>query len=150
MIARIKALPRCFQVGQAIIWTAVMLPLFISIIGLAIDGGIVYDNQHALQDVADGAARTGATQVDQNAYRASGGQTIVLDQGSAQEAAVAYVSSQGTNLTASVATDSIHVVVTVHRSVPTSFLRIVGIDTVPVSVTATAEVQHGITQGSSS
>lgn len=149
MTLRLQALPRCFQVGQAIIWTAVMLPLFIAIIGLAIDGGIVYDNQHALQDVADGAARTGATQIDQNAYRASGGQTVVLDQGNAQAVAAAYVSGQGANLTASVATDSIRVVVTVHRLVPTSFLRIVGIDTVQVSATATAEVQHGITQGSS-
>ena len=42
------------------------------------------------------------------------------------------------------------VVVTVTRSVPTSFLRIVGLSVMRVSATATAEVQHGIAEGSSS
>src|ERR1051326_7181851 len=88
--------------GQAIVWTAVTLPFFLAIVGLAIDGGIVYDNQHALQSVADGAARTGAEQIDQSAYRASGGQSVVLDQGSAEQAAAGYVSSQGSNLSGSV------------------------------------------------
>src|SRR5438874_1114107 len=149
MIA-IPALLGHFRRGQAIVWTAVMLPFFLAIIGLAIDGGVVYDNQHALQSVADGAARTGAAQIDQNAYRASAGQSVVLDQGTAQQAAVGYVSSQGSNLSGAVSTDPVHVVVTVRRSVSTSFLRIVGINTVQISATASAEVQHGITQGSSS
>ena len=94
MTHKIDLVHQKVRAGQAIIWTAVMLPFFIAIVGLAIDGGIVYDTQHALQDLADGAARTGATQVDQDAYRASGGQTIVLDQTSARQAAVAYVVGQ--------------------------------------------------------
>lgn len=140
-------LPQGAQRGQAIVWAAVMLPLFLAVIGLAIDGGIVFDDRRALQGVADSAARAGAMQIDQNTYRASAGQTIVLDQPSAQQVAVEYVSSQGTGMTATVTTDSQRVVVTVQRSAPTSFLRIVGIDSVQISAQATAEVQHGITQG---
>jgi Flp pilus assembly protein TadG len=124
-----------------------MLPLFLAIVGLAIDGGIVFDARRETQNIADGAARAGATQLDEQTYRASSGQTIVLDQGSAQQAAAAYVANGGSALTANVSTDSQHVVVTVSRTVQPSFLRIVGLTTVQVSATATAEVQHGIAQG---
>jgi Flp pilus assembly protein TadG len=136
--------------GQALVWTAVMLPLFLSIIGLAVDGGVVFDARRALQNAADSAARAGAMQVDQDTYRASGGQTVVLDPGSARQAAAAYVGDQGESLTGSVSASPQRVVVTVHRQVPTSFLRIVGITTVQISATATAEVEHGIAQGGSS
>jgi Flp pilus assembly protein TadG len=133
--------------GQAIVWVAVMLPLFLAIVGLAIDGGIVFDARREIQNVADGAARAGATQIDEQTYRASSGQTIVLDQRSAQQAAAAYVANGGSALTASVSTDSQHVIVTVSRTVQPSFLRIVGMTSVQVSTMATAEVQHGIAQG---
>lgn len=136
-----------FERGQAIVWVAVMFPFFLATIGLAIDGGIVFDNQRALQNVADSAARAGATRIDPNAYRDSGGQRVVLDQGSAEQLALAYVRGQGTDLRASVQTDPEHVVVVVQRAVPTSFLRIVGIDDVQILATATAEMQHGISQG---
>jgi Flp pilus assembly protein TadG len=143
----LKRLRRELQSGQAIVWAAVMLPLFLSVVGLAIDGGIVFDNRRELQNVADSAARAGATQVDVNVYRASAGQSVVLDQASAQQAATQYLTSQGSRLSGTVTTDSQHVVVGVNRSVSTSFLRIVGINNVQVLATATAEVQHGITQG---
>lgn len=142
-----RRVTRTFHSGQVIVWTAVMLPLFLSVIGLAIDGGIVFDNQRALQNVADGAARAGAMQIDQDSYRASSGQSVVLDQAGARQAAVAYLDSQGANLSASVTTDSVHVTVVVGRAVPTSFLRLVGIGSIQISARATAEVQHGINQG---
>lgn len=133
--------------GQAIVWAAVMLPLFLSVVGLAIDGGIVFDSQRELQNVADSAARAGAIQVDQNTYRASAGQVVVLDQAGAEQAATQYLTSEGSGLTATVTTDSERVVVSVSRPVSTSFLRLVGINTVQISAKATAEVQHGISQG---
>jgi len=128
----------------------VTLPFFLAVIGLAIDGGIVFDDQRELQNIADGAARAGAMQIDQQTYRTSSGQTVVLDAASAQQVAAAYVSSQGTELTATVTTDPQHVVVAVNRVVSTSFLRIVGVTKVQVSTTATADVQHGISSGSGS
>lgn len=139
-----------FERGQAIVWVAVMFPLFLSIVGLAIDGGIVFDARREMQNVADGAARAGAMQIDQQVYRASSGATVVLDQNSAQAIAASYVASQGHDLSPSVSTQPGRVVVSVSRSVPTSFLRIVGFSSVRVSATATAEIQHGITQGISS
>ena len=46
--------------GQAIVWTAVMLPLFLAIVGLAADGGLVFSARRELQNIADSAARAGA------------------------------------------------------------------------------------------
>ena len=53
------------EAGQALVWTAVMLPLFLSVIGLAIDAGTIFDARRELQNVADSAARAGAMQIDQ-------------------------------------------------------------------------------------
>src|SRR6185312_17093596 len=59
--------------GQAVVWVAAMLPFFLAILGLAIDGGVVWDAERQLQATADGAARAGAEAVDTSAYYASNG-----------------------------------------------------------------------------
>ena len=134
---------RSWQRGQAIVWVAVMLPLFLSVVGLAIDGGIVFDARRELQNVADSAARAGAMQIDQETYRATSGETVVLDQPAARQVADEYAAGQGVGI-ATIAVEPQRVVVTVSRDVPTSFLRLVGIATVRVSATAPAEVRYGI------
>jgi len=63
---------------------------------------------------------------------------VVLDQASAQQAATQFLTSHASGLSGTVTTDSQHVVVGVNRSVSTSFLRIVGINSVQVLATATA------------
>jgi uncharacterized membrane protein len=133
--------------AQAIVWAAVMFPFLLSIVGLAIDAGAVFDARRELQNVADGAARVGAMQIDQQAYRASSGSTVQLDAGGAQQVAATYISQQGKSVTATVSASTSRVVVSASQSVPTSFLRLVGIGAVQVSATATAEAAHGITQG---
>jgi len=121
-----KALLGGEQAGQAVVWVAVMLPLFLSVVGLAADGGIVFSARRELQNVADSAARAGAMQVDQQVYRASSGATVVLDLAGARQVAAQYVASQGPEMVAAIAADSRQVVVQVGREVPTSFLRLVG------------------------
>jgi Flp pilus assembly protein TadG len=123
---------RSAQDGQAIVWAAVMLPLFLSVVGLTVDAGIVFDARRELQNVADSAARAGAMQVDQQAYRASSGSTVVLDQAAARRVA------------ATIAVEPQRVVVQASSEVPTSFLRLAGITSVRVSATAPAEVRYGI------
>ena len=135
------------QRGQAIVWVVVMLPLFLSVIGLAIDGGMVFNTRRALQNVADAAARAGAMQIDQQVYRETSGATVVLDTASAREVAGAYLVEQGLELSAAITAEPRRVVVQVSREVPTSFLRLLGLRTVQISATARAEVRHGIEQG---
>jgi Flp pilus assembly protein TadG len=127
-----------------IVWVAVMLPLFLSIIGLTIDGGIVFSARRELQNAADSAARAGAMQVDQQAYRDSNGERVVLDEASARRVAAEYVGGRGSALEATIATESQRVVVQVSREVPTSFLRLAGINRVRISATAPAELRYGI------
>lgn len=130
--------------GQVIAWVAVMMPLFLSVVGLAIDGGIVFSARRELQNVADSVARAGAMQIDQRAYRESGGTTVVLDTEAARQVAVEYVASQGSGVAAAITVEPQRVSVQVSRDVPTGFLRIVGFSTVRISATASANVRYGI------
>ena len=133
--------------AQALVWLAVMMPLFLSIIGLAIDGGLAFDARRNLQNLADGAARAGATHLDVQTLRASNGQSVVLDSRAAQQAAAAYLNSQAPGVDASVSATPQQAVVHVSRRVPTAFLRIVGIVSMPISATAPATVRYGIAGG---
>ena len=132
------------EAGQAIVWVAVMLPFFLAVVGLSLDGGLVFDARRELQNVADAAARAGAMQVDEQAYRASFGQQVVLDPDAAYAAAVDYLTLQPGHVTGSVRVERQAVQVAVGRDVPTGFLRLVGIETARVTATAVAEVRHGI------
>src|SRR5438105_9082132 len=77
--------------AQALVWFTVALPLFMSIAGLAVDGGLLLTARRQLQSVADGAARAGATRLDLDRLRASGGADVQLDQALATEVAMAYL-----------------------------------------------------------
>jgi Flp pilus assembly protein TadG len=138
---------RAARPGQAIVWAAVMLPLLLSVVGLAIDGGIVFAARRDLQDVADAAARAGAIQVDVRAVRESGGETIVLDAAVARQVASEYVASQGSGSVATITADQRRVVVRLDREVPTGFLRLVGLKKVAISAVAPAEARYGIERG---
>ena len=135
------------ETGQAIVWVAVMLPFFLAVVGLSLDGGLVFDARRELQNVADAAARAGAMQVDEGAYRASFGQQVVLDPDADYTAAVDYLMLQPGRVTGSVRVERKTVQVDVARDVPMGFLRLVGIETARVTATAVAEVRHGIERG---
>ena len=144
MRAVLLVLPRRRQKAVAIIWAAVMLPFLLSIIGLAIDGSIVFDERRDLQNIADGAARAGAMEVDQQVYRQTAGASVVLDATKAEHTAADYVASQGAGLQPAISVEPQRVVVQVSRQVNTSFLRLAGIDSVKIGATAPAEVRYGI------
>src|SRR5215470_3459035 len=71
----------CFHVqpAQALVWLTVAIPLFITVAGLAIDGGVLLNARRQLQSATDGAARAAATRLDTPRLRASGGADIQLD-----------------------------------------------------------------------
>ena len=123
------------------------MPLFLSMIGLTIDAGQVFDARRRLQNIADAAARAGATQIDQQAYRASSGASVVLDTGKARQAAADYVIRQGKDVQGTVSADPGLVVVQLGRDAPTSFMRIVGINSVHITAGTTAAPRYGIDRG---
>src|SRR5258708_12597521 len=77
--------------AQALVWLTLALPMFVSIAGLAIDGGVLLTSRRQLQSVADGAARAGATRLDASRLRNSGGTDVELDHALAFDAARKYV-----------------------------------------------------------
>ena len=120
-----------------------MLPLFLSIVGLAIDGGIVFGARRELQNVADSAARAGAMQIDPGATaRAVGAPSCSTrrPRGGWRPS----MQKPGSELEVRIEVDPSRVRVEAARDAPTSFLRLIGIGTVQVSAATTAEVRHGI------
>jgi Flp pilus assembly protein TadG len=130
--------------AQAIAWFVVMLPLFLSVIGLAIDGDAVLRAHRRAQGAADGAARTGATRVQVGHSRAVPGAPDVLDPSAAQNAATSYIAQVYPDLQVSAAADEQHVVVIVTQQVAPTFLLLVHISTVPVQARAEAGPRGGI------
>jgi uncharacterized membrane protein len=140
--------------GQALIWLTMALPMFVSIAGLAIDGGVLLASRRELQSVADGAARAGATRLDLERLRASGGLDVQLDAAQAAQAARTYLDERFAQALVwpirpgarvEVAPRRVHV--SLHAALPTAFLRVVHIDSVPVEASAVADVQYGIRDG---
>jgi uncharacterized membrane protein len=139
--------------AQALVWLTLLLPLFLAIAGLAIDGAVLLTARRELQSVADGAARAGATEVDLVALRASNGESVRLDAGRAAARATAYLADRlprevqfQAEPQTSVSTTSTGVQVRISVEIATAFLRAVHIDTFPVEATAAADVRHGIQQ----
>jgi uncharacterized membrane protein len=141
------------QSAQALVWLTLMLPLFLAMAGLAIDGAVLLTARRELQSVADGAARAGATEVDVAALRASNGEAVRLDAARATARAAAYLRDRlprevhlQSEPSTSVSTTSTGVQVRISVEIGTAFLRAVHVDTFPVEATAAADVRHGIQQ----
>ena len=140
--------------AQALVWLTLSVPLFVSTAGLAIDGGVLLTSRRELQSIADGAARAGATRVDMDRLRATGGADVQLDPPLATAAARAYLDDRlGRELTwrsapgSHVDVTSRRVYVLIQTSVPTAFLRVVHIDAVPLAASAFADIEFGIRNG---
>ena len=140
--------------AQALMWFTLALPMFVSIAGLAIDGGALLASRRELQSVADGAARAGATRLDLARLRASGGADVQLDRTLALAAARTYLDQRlAVELVWQAAPHSLvevegrRVHVLVQGTLPTAFLRVVHVDSVPVEASSFADVQYGIHDG---
>ncbi len=119
--------------GSLAVWTALVMPAFILCIGLGVDL-----SGHA-------AAQQEARAVAQEAARA-GGQYLLLVDGRvrpdvvrAERAAHGYAAATSLTSTASAGTDG-RITVTVTGRHPTQFLSMIGINSLPLSATGSAEV----------
>src|SRR5205807_6654493 len=52
------------QSAQALVFLTAMLPLFLAVIGLALDGGHLFAERANLQAIADASVRAGAVRLD--------------------------------------------------------------------------------------
>jgi uncharacterized membrane protein len=129
---------------------ALMLPLLIAVIGLALDGGVVFDARRELQNVADSAAHAGAAEIDLPRFQQTGG-VLALDARGAVQVAEAYVTDYNALHRPDqwVTIDEVAVPVLdrlevrVSRDARTAFLRIVGIASVRVAAEAVGTARSG-------
>jgi len=121
-----------------------MLPLFLSVIGLAIDGEAVLRAHRRAQGAADGAARTGATRVQVGHSRGNPGAPDVLDPSAAQSAAANYIAQVYPDLQVNASANEQRVVVIVTEQVAPSFLQLVHVSTVRVQARAEGNPRGGI------
>lgn len=101
--------------------------------GLALDGGRLVSARVAVADHAENAARIGAQQVGQ---MRSGRR--LLQSGPARAAVLDYLRLQG--LTGEIVVAGRIITVTTTMTQPTTFLRLVGIDSRTVTASRTAEI----------
>jgi hypothetical protein len=142
---------RTAQRAQALIYLALALPMFLAMAGLAIDGALLVAARRELQSLVDGAARAGATRLDMDTLRASGGSTVQLDRPRAAAATNAYLEQRLAHdlpwvgePARSVTVDVREVHVTVAGALRPAFLRIVGVESVAVDASSLARAQYGI------
>jgi len=129
------------QRAQAIVWLAAMLPFLLAIVGVALDGALLLSARRDLQDVADAAARAGAAQVDLDQLRSDS--SIVLRPEVARQAAYAYAVYEGV-VPERIDADQTRIVVQVRRDVPTAFVRVLRITSMPVEARGAARPRAGV------
>ncbi len=132
------------EYAQALVWFVVVLPLFLSVIGLAIDGEAVLRAHRRAQGAADGAVRTGAGHVQIGHARALPGTPDVLDPRAAQQAAVAYIAEVYPDLQVVTQADEQHLAVVVRQPVTATFLQLLHISTIQIQARSDARPRGGI------
>jgi Flp pilus assembly protein TadG len=124
------------QRGQTTILVVGIVVLVMSVIGLAVDGTRAFLYRRALQSAADAAALAGAGEIARDSYYASRGRTIEIEPHSARNAAERWLDLRSLSVETAVASSPTEVTVALRGEIPTLFLRLIGITSVPVGAEA--------------
>ena len=136
MSPRLPARCRDAERGAIGVFLAVLVPGLLLIVGLAVDGGAKVAATQRANAIADEAARAGGQALDVSA--ALTGQ-VRVDPAAAVAAAQDYLSRNGVQGTVTVVdADTLQVSTTL--SEPTTFLGLIGISTLTVEGTGTADL----------
>ncbi|QHO90782.1 pilus assembly protein TadE [Actinomyces sp. 432] len=131
--------------GSTSVFAVIVAAVLMALAGLCIDGGKVLNARATLTDTAEQAARAGAQEISSGSMR--GATRFSLDAAAARTAAGRHLAASGISVDSfTVSTTGQDVVVSVEEEVPTTMLRIVGVDSVHVSATGTAHAAIGINQ----
>lgn len=131
------------QTGQVSILVLGLAMLLFAVAGVAVDGTRAFLFRRTLQNAADGSALAGAGEVDVDAYFRTAGQEVVLDPLAAHRTALDWLARRGLPAQAAVATDPEGLRVKLMGSIDTSFLGLVGLQSIDVAAEATAEPVDG-------
>lgn len=125
------------QRGQVAVFVIGMALVLLAISGVAIDGTRAFLYRRTLQNAADAAARTAAARIDSGRYYS--GETIALDPAEARSAALESLRTRGLRARMAIGSETRAVRIVLWDEIPTTFLGLVGIESLPVGVEAVAE-----------
>jgi hypothetical protein len=131
------------QDGSISAFVVLLLVAVFVLMGLVVDGGSALSAQQAATDEAEQAARAGAGALSVDALRSG---NVQINQQEAVSAAEEFTVAAGHPGTATVSSGTVNV--QIHYRIHTEILGIVGIDTLPVSASASAVDVQGVTVGS--
>lgn len=127
--------------GQVLPLVTVMMLGLLAMVGLVIDGGLLFAARRDLQATADAATRGGAAVLNEEAYRQSGGKRAVLDPEGAEIAALRRL---GDVEVVSIGASSDAIFIRIARSQPLLLLGLIGVGPVRVEADSTARPRTGI------
>jgi Flp pilus assembly protein TadG len=120
--------------GAAAAFVVLMTVALLSVAGLVIDGGYALGAKREAMTDAEQAARAGADALNQGALRSG---EVMVDPGRARIAAQTYLHAVGATGTVRIHGGQVSVTVTTREH--TVILSAVGVNTIPIKATATAE-----------
>lgn len=125
------------EAGQVAVWVLGMTLVVVAVAGIAVDGTRAFVLRRTLQGAADSAALAGANALDTESYYASGGDVVALDPRGARSQTASWLARRSLRADR-IDADPARVRLVVRGVVPTTFLRLVGIDRIPVAVESVA------------
>ena len=125
--------------GQISVFAIGMLLVAFAVAGLAVDGGRALIARRSMQSSADAAVVAAAGEIDPALYYRSGGTRIRLQPDRAEAVATRLLGLRGLDVNARLRSDADRVELRLETETPTTFLRLVGIASIPVAVTSRAE-----------
>ena len=130
---------RADQSGQVMVLALGLALVVFSVSGLAVDGTRAFLERRSLQNVADAATVAAASEIDAGVYYRSGGETVRVSAAKAEAVALRLMGERGLPGRVSISIDNNSVSIVVRSEAKTTFLRLVGVDEIPVAASASAE-----------
>jgi len=121
--------------GQATAFTVVMTVAVLALAGLVLDAGLAASTKVEAVSAAQSAARAGARELDVAALRTTG--VVRIDPAKARAAAQNWLGRARLTGTVTVTDNQVTVSVTTARQ--TQLLHMLGVTSIPITATATAE-----------
>ena len=130
---------RCDEGGHVTVLAIGLTLVVFTVAGLAVDGTRAFIARRSLQNLADGIAVSSASELNTNMYYQSGGANVVVDPERAERTAAQIMRDRGLQTTVRFVADADGVEVLLVGETQTTWLRLVGIESIPVSATSRAE-----------
>lgn len=127
------------QSGQMSILALGLAMLLFAVAGVAVDGTRAFLFRRSLQNAADASALAGAGEVDVDAYYETAGREVILEPLAARRAALEWLARRSLPAQAAIAADPNGLRVRLKGRIDTSFLALIGMQSIEIAAEAAAE-----------